>query len=523
MTEGDGGRPVVIVAHRGPISFSRADDGEREMRRGAGGLVTALRGLRDHLPNATWVCAALSDEDEAAVSEAQGGAFDVDGGYRVRMLPIDAEEHRRFYTIVANPMLWFIQHYLWDLSNAPNITRHEVDAFENGYVPVNRAFADAVVDEVKAIGDDAIVMIHDYHFYLVAAGVRERCPNVTLHHFIHIPWPQPDAWRILPAHMREPLIRGLLACDIVAFHTEQSARNFVLTCQELLDLPVDMRRLTVDVGGRTVTARWYPISIDADDLEAQAATPEVDDQERHIENGRREYLILRVDRTDLSKNILRGFEAFDVMLDDHPELAGRVTFLALLQPSRQDVDEYVEYVATIRRRVADINLKHGNPEWQPINLLMSDYLPRALAAYRQYDVLVVNSIFDGMNLVAKEGVLLNRRNGVLILSEHTGVHEELGAFALTVHPFDIQALADAMYDAMCMPQQERRDRLEACAAVVRENSLAKWLRAQLADIAAVNAPEPKLVDLRPTSHQDGDKRVARHLAPIHELRKEPTG
>jgi trehalose 6-phosphate synthase len=219
--------------------------------------------------------------------------------------------------------------------------------------------------------------------------------------------------------------------------------------------------------------------------------------------------MLRVDRTDLSKNILRGFQAFDVMLDDHPDLAGRVTFLALLQPSRQDVDEYVDYVAQIRRTVADINLKHGNPEWQPINLLMGDSFQRALAAYRQYDVLVVNSVFDGMNLVAKEGVLLNRRNGVLILSEHAGVHEELGAFALSVHPFEIQALADAMYRAMTMPAEERRGRLEACAEVVRENNLAKWLRVQLDDIARVEAArraaiaELDLTDRAPTAAAGG--------------------
>ncbi len=486
---------MIIVAHRGPVSFSLVD-GRREMTRGAGGLVTALRGLRSHLGDAVWVCAALSDVDNAIASEHDGGAFDIADGYRVRMVRLDAEEHNRFYAIVANPMLWFIQHYLWDLSHAPDITRNEIEAFEHGYVPVNVAFGKAVVEEIEARGGSATVMIHDYHFYLVAPEVRRRCPSAVLHHFIHIPWPQPDAWRVLPQEMRDQLLNGLLANDIVAFHTEQYARNFVLTCQELLDLPVDMRGLTIDVDGRTVTARWYPISIDADELETQANhDPEVDEHERKIENGRREHLVLRVDRTDLSKNILRGFKAFDVFLDDHPEFSGRVTFLALLQPSRQDVDEYVDYVERIRRLVADVNLKHGNPEWQPINLVIGDSFTRALAAYRQYDVLVVNPVFDGMNLVAKEGVLLNRRDGALILSEHAGVYEELGAFALSVNPFDIQALADAIYAGITMPPEDRRLRREACVEVVRGNDLAKWLRAQLDDIATVERAREE-IDLR---------------------------
>jgi trehalose 6-phosphate synthase len=478
---------VIVVAHRGPVSFTTMD-GMRVEQRGAGGLVTALRGLRAHLDDeAVWVCAALTPEDAEAAADNSDKAFHVDTGYRVRMVRLDEEQHRRFYTVFANPMLWFIQHYLWNLSHAPDITRNELEAFDDGYVPVNDAIADAVAEEVDRQGGRVLVMIHDYHFYLVAPTVRERCPDAVLQHFIHIPWPQPDAWRVLPTRIREQLLHGLLASDIVAFHTEQYARNFVLTCQELLDLPVDMNQLTVRVDDRTVHVRWYPISIDADDLEAQAAAPEVDAEELRIENGRREFLIVRVDRTDLSKNILRGFKAFDLLLDAHPELSGRVTFLALLQPSRQDVDEYVEYVDRIRRVAADINLKHGNAEWQPIVLQIADNLAGAFAAYRQYDVLVVNPVYDGMNLVAKEGVLVNRRDGVLVLSENAGVHEEIGAFALTINPFDLSAQANALYEAITMPAGERRDRRQACAEVVRGNDLSKWLRVQLDDVEQLDA------------------------------------
>ncbi|HEV3400866.1 MAG TPA: trehalose-6-phosphate synthase [Acidimicrobiales bacterium] len=477
--------PLVLVSNRGPVEHTRTD-GERKAERGHGGLVTALAGLASHVEGAVWVCGALSEEDVEVAREHDGRAFDLeegDGpGLRIRMLELDSEAQHKFYAVISNPLLWFIQHYLWDLSDEPDITRREIDAFDNGYVPVNAQFADAVAEEVEALGGRATVLLQDYHFYLVAERVRERCPEAFLHHFVHIPWPHPDAWRILPPGMREALFNGLLGNDVVAFHTRRSARNFLLTCQELLDLRVDLDRHTVDVGGRTVVTRWHPISVNPEDLEAKAASETVADHERRLAEKRREHLILRVDRADLSKNILRGFRAYDTMLDDHPELAERVTFLALLQPSREDVEQYAVYLEKVRRLVADINLKHGTDDWQLIDLDMEGDFDQVVAAYKLFDVLVVNAVFDGMNLVAKESVLVNERDGVLALSENTGAFEELGKFAITLHPFDIQQQADALFGALTMDAQDRRDRMEACGAVVRENDIAKWLREQLDDV-----------------------------------------
>ena len=481
--------PLILVSNRGPVQFGRDDAGERTQQRGGGGLVTALSGLVRLLGEGVWIAAALTDEDVEVSREHGDKAFTItdqlDREYLIRMLEIEPDVQHKFYSIIANPLLWFIQHYLWDLSNVPDITGHERDAFEHGYVPVNDQFADVVAQEVEARGGRAVVMLHDYHFYLVPERVRERCPDVFLHHFVHIPWPQPDAWRTLPSWIRDPLIRGLLGNDVVAFHTERYARNFLLTCQELLDLRVDFGELTVRVGDRTVATRWYPISIDAEAFEALADSPEVRAVEEQLEQQRREFLILRVDRTDLSKNVLRGFKAFDTMLEDHPELAERVTFLALLVPSRQDVDEYIEYMDKVRRLAADVNLKHGTTDWQPIDLRFDDDFTQSMAAYKLFDALVVNPIFDGMNLVAKEGSLVNRRDGVLVLSEHAGVYEELGAFSISVHPFDIQDQADALYRALTMDPEERHARRNACARVVRESDLGKWLRMQLEDIERI--------------------------------------
>jgi trehalose 6-phosphate synthase len=446
--------------------------------------VTALSHLTGRLEDATWICAALSDEDVAVAREHPSG-FPLEGsgaGLSVRMVEVDPEAQRKFYGVISNPLLWFIQHYLWDLARTPNITQNETDAFETGYAAVNALFADAVADEVEARGGQAIVMVHDYHFYLLPELVRARCPDVFLHHFVHTPWPQPDSWRVLPPAMREAVFNGLLGNDVVAFHTVRYARNFLLGCQELLGLGVDMNKLTVEVGPRTVRARWYPISVDAAAFETLAASPAVREHEQRLAAAKREHLLLRVDRTDPSKNILRGFLAYDLLLGNHPELAGRITFLALLQPSRQDVVEYAQYRYEIERLVEDVNLKHGTPGWTPIDLRMEENLDQVVAAYKLFDVLLVNGIFDGMNLVAKEAVLVNENDGVLALSENTGAHEELGAFSVTLHPFDISQQAEALYAALTMPRQERRARREACAGIVKGNDVARWLREQLDDV-----------------------------------------
>jgi trehalose 6-phosphate synthase len=329
-------------------------------------------------------------------------------------------------------------------------------------------------------------MLHDYHFYLVADRVRERCPDALISQFIHIPWPGPDAWRVLPPAMREPLVRGLLGCDVVAFHTEGSARNFLVSVQELLGLRIDLDAMSVEVDGRTVHARAYPISIDVAGLRELAASDEVrsrvDDLSQAFANDGCQ-LVLRVDRTDPSKNIVRGFQAFGLMLETHPELAGKVRFLALLQPSRMDVPEYDAYIGSIGAEVARINARHDDLDHEPVDLRLIQDLPLAVAAYSVCDALVVNAVADGMNLVAKEAAVVNRRDGVLVLSENTGAHQELGEHAVTVYPYDIRQQADGLYEALTMDREERRARLQAAAAVIERNDIAAWFTAQLADLA----------------------------------------
>jgi trehalose 6-phosphate synthase len=478
---------LVLVSNRGPATFERDEQGEVRVTRGGGGLVTALTGLVNHR-DALWVASAMTDEDVEVSHQHGGGAFDceVDGtSYRVKLVASDPDCYDRFYNVVANPLLWFIQHYLWDLSNAPDIRRNEVDAFEHGYRTVNDDLARAVLEEVTQ--DDAVVMLHDYHLYLAPRTIRHSNPDAFLHHFIHIPWTQPDAWRVLPRDIREEIYEGVLSNDIVGFHTYAYKRNFMLCCRELFNLDVDEQAGIINFEGREVWARAYPLPISAASFQRTAQRESVRQYEEELLRRRREHLILRVDRADLSKNVLRGFTAFDLFLTQHPEFREEVTFIAQLMPSRQDVPEYVEYLEKIEALVAVVNHRHGTTDWMPIDLKLRENLDEAVAAYKHYDLLIVNAMFDGMNLVAKEGPLVNERGGVSLLSENTGAHEELGQFALSVNPFDVQEQADAIYRALTMSQEEREWRAEGLKRIVTARDPGDWIDDQLTDIDAKRA------------------------------------
>src|SRR3954449_6689382 len=280
----------------------------------------------------------------------------------------------------------------------------------------------------------------------------------------------------------------MLANDIIGFHTHAYCINFLRCCDELLeDVDVDYVNAEINHPGGKTVARAYPLGIDAQRLQRAAASPEVAEAEREVLERRRKYLIIRVDRADLSKNVLRGFTAFDTFLTQHPEFREKVTFIAHLQPSRQDVPEYAEYLERIEALVAVVNHRHGTTDWMPIDLKIYENFQDAVARYKQFDLLMVNSLFDGMNLVAKEAPAVNTRDGVVMLSENTGAHEELGDCTLSVNPFDIQEQADTMYRALTMAREERRTRAARLREIVRERDPGVWISEQLDDIRAKRA------------------------------------
>ena len=483
--------PLVIVSNRGPARFEIGPDGSRTALRGGGGLVTALSGLVAHR-DAIWIASAMSEDDAQVSRDAGGRPVEVELGgidYRVVLVESDPEAFDLFYNVIANPIIWFIQHYLWDLSNAPDIRQQELDAWTGGYEVVNADIARAVVEQVEG-RDRPLVMLHDYHLYTAPKLIREARPDAILHHFVHIPWSQPDSWLVLPAWIRERVFDGLLANDIIGFHTDLYCRNFLSGCEQLMGYEVDYEAVTVThPGGRTMV-RSYPLSIDAAGLERAAAAEEVANAEAELLERRRENLILRVDRADLSKNVLRGFTAFDTFLTQHPEFLEKVTFVAHLQPSREDVPEYAEYLERIEALVAVVNHRHGTTDWMPIDLKVYENFHDALARYRHYDLLMVNSIFDGMNLVAKEAPIINTRDGVLMLSENTGAHEEIGEFALTVNPFDIQEQADTIHAALTMAPEERARRAAGLREAILSRTPGDWIDEQVADVELVAAREP---------------------------------
>jgi trehalose 6-phosphate synthase len=479
-----GRRKLIVVSNRGPVTYGRDEGGERTTRRGGGGLVTALRGLVAH-HDVTWIASAMSDEDRAVVAEANGEAVEEqlngDSVFRLRLVAHDQAVYDWFYNVVSNPMLWFLQHYLWELAYTPSLDNALQNAWDEGYARVNAAFADAVVEELE-LDPEAAVFFHDYHLYLAPRLVRERAPDALLAHFVHIPWPQTDYWHVLPDATRRAIHEGLLANDVIGFHAHRWRLNFLRAATDLAGAESNFVESHADYDGRRSLVTVHPISVDAGEFEDLARSDVVVAAEQELVARRPEQLILRVDRTDPSKNIVRGFRAFELYLDAHPESVGRVGMLALLDPSRQDIPEYSEYLGAIQREARRVNDRYQQGGWAPIELVIEDNFQAAVAAYKQFDVLFVNAIFDGLNLVAKEAPLVNERGGVIVLSENTGAHEELGEWVVSVNPFDVASQADALHEALTMAPAERRLRLEAIRSHVREHDVAEWIGAQLADL-----------------------------------------
>jgi trehalose 6-phosphate synthase len=491
-----GGRPLIIASNRGPITFHRQADGTFTSRKGSGGLVTAVSGIASGI-QPIWIAAAMSGDDRAraGLAEQQGETFILPAGpeseFRLRFVEPTRQAYQWYYNEISNPLLWFLQHYLWDTPRTPDITADTWQAWNEGYVVVNEQFATEILTAADALDQPPIIMIQDYHLYLVGELIRARRPDAILQHFIHIPWPDPDYWRLLPLAMRRAILNGMLGNDIVGFQTPSNARSFMYTCEAYLPgVSVDYQRETVLIDGREVKVRAYPISIDTASVRRQAYGKEARSHDRYLPNYWNEFTILRVDRAEPSKNIVRGFHAFDRFLELHPEYQGRVNFVAITVPSRLEVPEYQNYLDDVSAITGRINAKYANVEtgWQPIQILMGENYPRALAAMKWYDVLMVNSIIDGMNLVAKEGALLNERNGVLILSEGAGAASQLEGEALMVAPADVEGTATAIFEAITMPLSERRQRAERLRRIVEDDDVSLWFRRQVEDLNAIMTP-----------------------------------
>ncbi|MEK7216203.1 MAG: trehalose-6-phosphate synthase, partial [Chloroflexota bacterium] len=431
-----------------------------------------------------WISCPMTDGDRIGARRAAADPTPPSPQENLRFADVPEEAYDRYYRVFSNSVLWSLQHYLWDISSEPNINSGIYDAWYNGYVTANQLVADAVVDAIGQPAARPMVFFQDYHLYLVAGQVRERLPGALLQHFIHIPWPAPRYWALLPEEFRTPILKSLCHNHIVGFQTHRDSHNFLYCCEYLLPgCRVNYRKGTVRFEGGTTYARAYPISIDVNAVRATAASPEAESYLRTLILLRgSQQTIVRVDRLEPTKNLLRGFKAFDMLLGRYPQLAGKVRFWTFLVPSRMELANYRQYADQVFELIGQINARHGNDAWRPIEVFYENNYVQAVAAMTQYDVLMVNSVLDGMNLVAKEGVSVNQRDGVLILSETAGAFEELGRDALPVAATDVEGMVRALHYALTMGRRERRRRASRLRRVVEQAGLSKWVGSQMEDM-----------------------------------------
>ncbi len=479
----------ILVSNRGPVELWVGDNGRLAGRRGSGGVVTALSALSHYL-QLTWVAAAMSDGERDVVERFGAGVQWKRGGQQLNLRLVTAPRavYRRYYTVFANPFLWFLQHYLLNVADDEAFPVEANKAWSRGYLPMNRAFADALVQAAREDDRTPLVLIQDYHLYLVGGLVRERCPEAALMHFVHIPWPAPRYWTFLPEQMRQAICRSLAANDIVGFQTEHDAHNFLRTCEVFLpQCRVDYEDRSVRQGEHRALVRVYPISVDVATLQEAVSSKRVRSHTAKLRREAGEMTIVRVDRVEPSKNIVRGFQAYELLLERHPELRGRVRFLAFLVPSRTKLAEYKRYWQDVQAIITRVNETYGSSSWKPIEFYYEHNYPQAIAGMRLYDVLLVNAVMDGMNLVAKEGPTVNERDGVLVLSEGVGAHAELKGHALTVASLDVEGTANTLYDALTMAKEDRERRADGLRRVVAANDLTHWLRRQLLDVMVLES------------------------------------
>jgi trehalose 6-phosphate synthase len=469
-------RRLIVASNRGPLEHYLTDSGSIRQRSAGGGVAVALRGVAEKT-ELTWIAAACSFADQ--IVARTGRRVQIGARSSLRLLALEADVYDPFYQAFCNPLLWFVQHSL--SSHLSPMHRGEAvePSWRTGYVPANRAFADAVCDEIERAGGMANVMLHDYHLYLAAKMIRARHPNVPIQQFVHIPWPAPEAWEAMPADIVREICLGLLGNDSLGFQDDQSTAHFIATCAAYFGEDVEASSGASYVrhaGGQTYVGT-NPISVDVTELNAAALPPLEDDSTLKT--------ILRVDRLDPSKNVLRGFEAYDLLLQQRPDLQGAVRFVACLVPSRTGITEYDSYAAETLSLVESINQRYGTPDWQPITLVVGNDRPRALAWMGRYACLLVNSVADGMNLVSKEGSIANQRNGALVLSRNAGAHRELSPGALSIDPLDVAETAAALEQAIEMSPEERQVRMSRLRFAINGYQLSDWLRALIKDLELI--------------------------------------
>lgn len=478
-------RPLIVVSNRGPLQHHLMSNGRIEVRKGSGGVVTALNTLTQML-GFTWISSAMGDQDRKADLASQGEPIKSTlPGQRinVRFVPVQRRSYHKFYNIFCNPLLWFLQHHMWNSPYNPNVDLETHDSWINGYTTVNEAFSKIVLEESNRHTEPPIVMSHDYHLYLTPGYIRKDLPNAIIQHFIHIPWPSPSYWHLLPSYMRESICRSLCDADVVGFQSMKDVRNFLSSCEEFLtDIEIDHNDCSILIGGHRCRARAYPLSINVGEIRSIADNERALQHEQQLSAEVNKLTIARIDRVEPSRNIIRGFLAYRLLLTRYPELHGKVTFLAFLVPSRTHIRQYKRYLDDVEKTIEEINTTFGNADWLPIKSFVENNYTLAIAGMKLYDVLLSNPVIDGMNLVSKEGPVVNKNHGVLILSEGAGAHNQLRHGSLTVSPTDIEGTMQAMYKALTMSVEERQHLSGILVESIEKEDIIQWIANQMDDL-----------------------------------------
>jgi trehalose 6-phosphate synthase len=477
-------RRIILASNRGALEYHVQEPGRLTVEAGNGGVTTALTSLMP-LADFTWVSAAMTDGDRIMARAGRQQVQVENHWCRQRLVSLPERTYQNYYAVFSNPLLWFLQHGLWEELRQKDLEAKIRRSWTWGYVPANKAFAKTVVEEIQEEPERPYVMTQDYHLYLCPKYVREMAPEVVLQHFVHIPWPEPKTWERLPRDIVESICSSLLCSDIVGFQTEASAENFRRTCQRFLNDAQTDRNGTVIRQGRATEVRVYPVSIDVEGLRTRTMTLEFGHYRKLLREMTGRQTIVRVDRIDPSKNILGGLDAFELLLERHPELQGETKMLAFLVPSRESIPEFREHAEKVWRRIREINERLRRGLWRPIEWFEENNYMQALAGMSLYDVLLVNSLADGMNLVSKEGPIINERDGVLVLSKRVGSYCELAEGALSVSPEDVEGTAEALWMALTMSENEKRERANKLRRTIEQNDLSKWLDRQSDDLNAL--------------------------------------
>ena len=481
-------RPLILVSNRGPVEHQMSGDGRPEARRGSGSVVTAFNSLAQKF-EFTWVASAMGEGDRVVSENGQGPHIKSPlPGHEInlRYVVTPRRVYHKYYNILCNPLLWFLQHYMWNPPYNPNVDAAVHDAWESGYIPVNQAFANAVISEAQALEQAPIVIGHDYHLYLMPEFVRKEVPEAVIQHFVHIPWPTPQYWHMIPDYIIRRICESLCTTDLLGFQTIGDVRCFLDTVEEFVpDVTVDRTSHTVARNGRTTSVKVYPISINVEEVQRIANTPRALDYENRLSADTGDVTIVRIDRAEPNKNIVRGFRAYELMLTRYPELKGKVKFLAFLVPSRTHIRQYQRYMDEIQQVIQQINNNHGTDDWQPIVPFIENNYTQAIAGMKLYDVLLVNTIIEGMNLVAKEGPVVNNRDGVLVLSHSSGVYQQLSDGAISVSPTDIEGTMEALHQAITMSAEDRKARAARMLNSVCREDINHWLYQQMNDISGI--------------------------------------